>query len=47
MSFLVGVDVGGTNTDSVLIDLSLNHKIVSKSKSLTTKDVVSGIKKSI
>ena len=36
----IGVDVGGTNTDAVLID---GHRVVGKCKVPTTKDIRSGI----
>ena len=39
----IGIDVGGTNTDAVLVD---KKNILSAKKSFTTKDVISGIKKS-
>jgi N-methylhydantoinase A/oxoprolinase/acetone carboxylase beta subunit len=37
----LGIDVGGTNTDAVLIDE--NRKVISSAKSPTTPDVYSGI----
>lgn len=40
MSFRIGVDVGGTNTDAVLMDGDVVH---SKVKASTTADVTSGI----
>ena len=39
----IGIDVGGTNTDAVLVD---KKNILSAKKSFTTRDVISGIKKS-
>lgn len=36
----IGIDVGGTNTDAVLMD---GHRVVSKIKTPTTADVTSGI----
>jgi N-methylhydantoinase A/oxoprolinase/acetone carboxylase beta subunit len=41
MKYRLGVDVGGTNTDAVLIDENL--QVVSQVKAPTTKDVHSGI----
>src|SRR5262245_30100580 len=40
MSLRIGVDVGGTNTDAVLMD---DLTVVSKIKTPTTPDVTSGI----
>ena len=40
MSLRIGVDVGGTNTDAVLMD---NRRVVAKLKTPTTEDVTSGI----
>ena len=40
MSLRVGVDVGGTNTDAVLMD---GRKVIAKLKTPTTEDVTSGI----
>ena len=40
MSLRVGVDVGGTNTDAVLMD---NRRVLAKLKTPTTEDVTSGI----
>ena len=40
----IGIDVGGTNTDAVLVEGS---KIYSVKKSFTTEDVISGIKSSV
>ncbi|MFM9107282.1 MAG: hydantoinase/oxoprolinase N-terminal domain-containing protein [Chloroflexota bacterium] len=40
MSLRIGIDVGGTNTDAVLMD---GLKVVSKIKTPTTADVTSGI----
>lgn len=48
--YLVGIDVGGTNTDSVLIDASIaesTDSIVSWNKQLTTNDVSLGIETSL
>jgi len=41
MSYRLGIDVGGTNTDAVIIDEKL--KLVEKVKTPTTKDVTTGI----
>ena len=38
----LGIDVGGTNTDAVIIDGDL--KLVAATKSPTTEDVMGGIK---
>jgi N-methylhydantoinase A/oxoprolinase/acetone carboxylase beta subunit len=40
LALRIGIDVGGTNTDAVLMD---GQRVVSKSKSTTTPDVTSGI----
>jgi N-methylhydantoinase A/oxoprolinase/acetone carboxylase beta subunit len=40
MSLRIGVDVGGTNTDAVLMD---DRRVLAKLKTPTTKDVTSGI----
>ena len=37
----IGIDVGGTNTDAVVLDENLN--LISAVKSPTTEDVMSGI----
>ncbi|MBC6401188.1 MAG: hydantoinase/oxoprolinase family protein [Ekhidna sp.] len=39
--YKIGIDVGGTNTDAVIIDDT--KKIVSKTKHLTTDDIVTGV----
>lgn len=41
MSYRIGIDVGGTNTDAVLLDRDL--QVVSKVKEATTKDISTGI----
>ncbi len=41
MSYRMGIDVGGTNTDAVIVDENL--KLVAKVKTPTTQDVSSGI----
>jgi len=43
--YRLGVDVGGTNTDAVIIDDSL--KILSRVKVPTTEDVSTGIYKAV
>src|SRR6478752_9530799 len=40
MALRIGIDVGGTNTDAVLMD---DLKVVSKIKTPTTEDVTGGI----
>lgn len=45
MGYRLGIDVGGTNTDAVIIDDNLN--VVAKFKTPTTKDVSTGIQKAI
>lgn len=47
MSFILGMDTGGTYTDGVIVN-SLEHRIVCKAKALTTKeDLTIGIKNCI
>ena len=47
MSFILGMDTGGTYTDGVIIDGS-KRKIICKAKALTTKkDLTVGIKNCI
>lgn len=45
MKYRIGVDVGGTNTDAVII--SENNKVIAKTKTFTSSDVISGISKAI
>ncbi|KAL4477956.1 hypothetical protein ABPG72_013364 [Tetrahymena utriculariae] len=45
-NFIIGVDVGGTNTDSVLVRAE-NMQIICKQKAFTTPDVTTGIANSI
>lgn len=45
MQYKIGVDVGGTNTDAVLV--SFDNKILAKTKQTTTLDVSSGIENAI
>ncbi|MCP4179029.1 MAG: hydantoinase/oxoprolinase family protein [bacterium] len=40
----IGIDVGGTNTDAVLVE---GNRILSAQKCFTTEDIISGIKNSI
>ena len=40
----VGIDVGGTNTDAVLVD---GERIVAGVKTPTTADVITGVRKAI
>jgi len=42
MSYRIGVDVGGTNTDAVVIDDA--DRVIARAKAPTTSDVVSGIR---
>lgn len=41
MSYRIGIDVGGTHTDAVLLDH--NYQVVAETKSPTTEDVSTGI----
>lgn len=41
----LGIDVGGTNTDGVILDA--NNEILASTKSVTTKDIFSGIKQTL
>lgn len=41
----LGIDVGGTNTDGVILDA--DNKVIASTKSATTKDVFSGIRQAI
>lgn len=41
MSYRIGIDVGGTNTDAVILDE--NYRVMNSVKSPTTKDVSTGI----
>ncbi len=41
----LGIDVGGTNTDGVI--LSADNEILASTKSTTTKDIFSGIKQTL
>ena len=45
MSYKLGIDVGGTNTDAVLIDDQ--NRILSQIKTPTTEDVMTGINKAV
>jgi len=45
MNYRIGVDVGGTNTDAVLLDGDLS--VVSKVKTATTKDISTGINNAV
>ncbi|KAL4235016.1 hypothetical protein ACF0H5_006654 [Mactra antiquata] len=45
---IIGVDVGGTNTDAVIVEKGKEDPvIIGKSKTLTTDDVTSGVKAAI
>ncbi|MDP1836321.1 MAG: hydantoinase/oxoprolinase family protein [Chlamydiales bacterium] len=41
MKYTIGMDIGGTNTDAVLLDP--NNKIIASVKSPTTRDISSGV----
>ena len=45
MSYRMGIDVGGTNTDAVVLDV--DDKVVAKSKRPTSEDISSGIKEAV
>ncbi len=45
MSYKIGIDVGGTNTDAVLIDEK--SRILSKIKTPTTPDIITGIREAV
>ena len=45
MNYRLGIDVGGTNTDAVILDK--NDKVVSKCKRPTTADISTGIKEAV
>lgn len=45
MKYRLGIDVGGTNTDAVILDLS--NQPIAKAKTPTTEDVTSGILKAL
>ncbi len=45
MYYKLGIDVGGTNTDAVI--LNELHAVIAKCKKATTKDVSSGIKQAV
>ena len=47
MHYRIGVDVGGTNTDSVLLNLSSKDPVVSFFKHPTTRDVTLGIQNAV
>ncbi|XP_053401722.1 uncharacterized protein LOC123549025 [Mercenaria mercenaria] len=45
---IIGVDVGGTNTDAVIVDRSADKPtILAQAKTLTTSDVTTGVKAAI
>ena len=45
---VIGIDVGGTNTDAVVIDkVSGKARVLSTAKTLTTADITSGVKEAI
>ncbi|RNB92598.1 hydantoinase/oxoprolinase family protein [Brevibacillus fluminis] len=45
MTYRIGIDVGGTHTDAVILDQ--NSNLVAKTKSATTPDIGTGIQKAI
>ncbi len=45
MNYRLGIDVGGTNTDAVILDK--DNRVIAKSKCPTTEDVSSGIKDAV
>ena len=45
-SFVIGVDVGGTNTDAVVVNL-LDGTVAAGVKRLTTRDVTSGVRNAL
>jgi DUF917 family protein/N-methylhydantoinase A/oxoprolinase/acetone carboxylase beta subunit len=45
---VVGVDVGGTNTDAVILDVGTNpYQVVTSCKTPTTHDITSGVKNAL
>lgn len=45
MSYRLGIDVGGTNTDAVILDAA--HQVVAKAKRPTTPDITDGIRAAV
>ena len=45
MKYRLGIDVGGTNTDAVILDES--NAVTAKCKEATTKDISTGITKAV
>lgn len=45
MKYRLGIDVGGTNTDAVILDD--RNSVVAKHKEATTQDISSGITKAV
>ena len=45
MSYRIGIDVGGTNTDAVILDHE--YQVIAETKTPTTEDVSSGIYKAM
>lgn len=45
MNYRIGIDVGGTNTDAVILDEQ--NKLIAKTKQATTRDIGTGIKQAI
>ena len=46
--YSIGVDVGGTNSDCVILKhINTTHEVVGRAKALTTADFITGIKQCI
>ena len=45
MKYRFGIDVGGTNTDAVILDE--NHQVVAKCKRPTSEDISTGINQAV
>lgn len=45
MKYRIGIDVGGTNTDAIIIDE--NNKVVCETKQFTTQDIQTGIENAL
>lgn len=43
--YIIGVDIGGTNTDAVIVDI--DYAVVAKIKTSTTSDIISGFNNAI
>jgi N-methylhydantoinase A/oxoprolinase/acetone carboxylase beta subunit len=44
MNQRIGIDVGGTNTDAVLVD---GDSVIGAAKTPTTQDITSGVRKAL